>query len=303
MRTGVVVPVHGFVPYLAETLDSVLTQAAGTADVVVVDDGSPEPLHLHPDHATHVSLVRRPDAGGPAVARATGLAHLGSDVVLVALCDADDSWEEGALAASLAALAAVPEAGWAFGRALVVGPDGRPTGERWPEPPAGRLDVAAFASVVYASNPVPTSSVVLRRDALAQAGGFPSAVRVAEDWDLWLRLCAARQDAVCVAGCTVRYRRHPGGLTADVTALALAQLAVHEQHAALVGPRAAHQVIAGDHAALAAGRARDGDRAAARSAWGEVAARRPLRAKERLRRAALDIPLLRDRLGRGDPYG
>lgn len=302
MRTGVVIPVHGFAPYLTETLDSVLTQAAGTADIVVVDDGSTEPLRVHPDHAPHVTLVRRPDAGGPAIARATGLERLGPDVALIALCDADDTWADGALAASLTALDTTPDAGWAFGRAVVVGPDGRPTGERWFEPPAGRRDAATFALDVYASNPVPTSSVVLRRDALQRAGGFASPVRVAEDWELWLRLCAAGEDAVCVAGSTVRYRRHPGGLTADVTGLALAQLAVHERHAALVGPRAAHQVVAGDHAALAAGRTRDGDLAAAKDAWDDVATRRSLSTQERLRRAALDVPLLRGRLGRGDPY-
>ncbi|MCW3038701.1 MAG: putative glycosyltransferase, partial [Solirubrobacterales bacterium] len=51
MRAGVLIPVHGFAPYLAETLDAVLAQGAAAAEVVVVDDGSPQALMLHPDHA------------------------------------------------------------------------------------------------------------------------------------------------------------------------------------------------------------------------------------------------------------
>ncbi|MCW3014780.1 MAG: glycosyl transferase family 2, partial [Solirubrobacterales bacterium] len=274
MRVGVLVPVHGFAPFLAEALDSVLAQDVDTV-VVVVDDGSPQPVVLHPDHAAQVTLVRRPVAGGPAQARATGLERLDADISLVALCDADDAWCLGALTATVRALDEEPEVGWAFGRALVVGPDGRPSGECWVQPPAGRLDAATFALDLYAANPVPTSSIVLRRVALRAAGGFASPVRVAEDWELWLRLCGAGADALCVPGATVRYRRHPGGLTADVTGLATAQLAVHEQHAQLVGPRAAHQVIANDHAALAAGLARDGDYSGARAAWAQVGARRP----------------------------
>ena len=41
---GVIVPVHGWAPYLAETLDAVLAERPG--DVVVVDDGSDPPLRL-----------------------------------------------------------------------------------------------------------------------------------------------------------------------------------------------------------------------------------------------------------------
>lgn len=303
MRIGVLVPVHGFAPYLAETLDAALEQdVGGTVSVVVIDDGSPVPVALHPDHAGRVSLVRREEAGGPAAARATGLTALGSEVELVALCDADDAWRPGALAFVAAALSAVPSAGWAFGRALIVGPDGRPTGEAWARPAPGVRAAAAFGAELYAANPVPTSSVVLRRRALEAVGGFASPVPVAEDWELWLRLCAAGFDAVCVGEETVRYRRHPGGLTADVAQLAAAQVAVHRLHAGSVAPGVAAAVIAEDEAARAAGLVRASDYAGARSAWDAVAAARPLASGERARRAMLRVPGLRARLGRGDPY-
>ncbi len=235
MLTGVIVPVHGFAPYLAEALDCVIHERPG--EIVVVDDGSSLPLVLHPDHAAAgVTLLRREAAGGPAVARAAGLRALSMDVEAVALCDADDAWAPGLLGALQAALAAQPGAGLAFGRALVVAPDGRPTGEQWARPAAGRHPAEPWGRALYAQNPVPTSSVLLRRAALDAVGGFPAPVRVAEDWELWLRLARAGYDAVCVPEATVRYRRHPDGLTADVARLARAQLAVHATHGALVDP-------------------------------------------------------------------
>jgi glycosyltransferase involved in cell wall biosynthesis len=299
---GVVIPVHGFAPFLAEALDSVLAQDPPPAAVVVVDDGSPVAVTLHPDHAGRVQLVRRERAGGPAAARATALQALPAAVGLVALCDADDAWEPGKLAAQVAGLEADGEAGWCFGRAAVVGPGGLPTGERWEEPAAGRHGAAAFGRALYEHNPVPTSSVVLRRAALAAAGGFESAVHVAEDWELWLRLAGAGFDALCVPAAVVRYRRHSGGLTADVARLAAAQLTVHAAHAHLVDEDTRRRIEADDLAALAAGCARERRFGAARRALREAAERRPLTRRERVTRALLAVPGVRRGVGRGDPY-
>jgi glycosyltransferase involved in cell wall biosynthesis len=247
---GVIVPVHGFAPYLAEALDCVLAQDPPAATVVVVDDGSPEPVALHPDHASRCTLVRREQRGGPAAARATGLEALDAAVDLVALCDADDAWAEGKLARQLEALDRLPEAAACFGRALVVGPDGRPTGERWDEPPAGPHAGPGLQRRLYEANPIPTSSVVLRRGPLEAVGGFASPVAVAEDWDLWLRLAAAGETLVCVPDAVVRYRRHPGGLTGDVAHLARCQRALHEAHAGLVDAATRARVLAADAAAM-----------------------------------------------------
>jgi glycosyltransferase involved in cell wall biosynthesis len=241
VRTGVLIAVRGFPRYLTETLDAVLAQQPD--EVVVIDDGSFEPIRRD-----DVRVVRRDTPGGPAAARATGLDALG-DIDVVALCDADDTWEPGSLAALVAGLDAEPRAAAAFGRALVVGADGRRTGERWPEPAPGLHEPAAF----YAHNPIPTSCSALRRSALDAAGGFAAPDLVAEDWDLWLRL---RGPLLCVPGARVRYRRHPDGLTADVERLARAQLALHQRHAQLVGGNDARAARRRDRRALRRARLR-----------------------------------------------
>jgi glycosyltransferase involved in cell wall biosynthesis len=276
VSVGVVVPVRGWAPYLAETLDSVL--AEGVDEVVVVDNASAEPLVLHPDHAAHVRLLRREgEALGPAAARNLGVAGLATEYV--AFCDADDAWEPGSLAPRVDALAG---ADVVYGRARVVGPDDRETGEVWP-PPFADLEA------LYLANPIPTSSVVLRRAAFEP---FDETLVNAEDWELWLRLLAGGARFACVPEALVRYRRHAGGISARLTELARAQRALHERHATAVSPAVRERALAADRAGEAAGLVReDRDYAAARA----LMAPGP-------RRAALAVPGLRALAGRRDPY-
>lgn len=279
MRAGVIVPVFGWAPYLAEALDAVLAEQPDA--VVVVDDGSPEPVAVD----APVEVVRRSERGGPAAARASGAQAL-AECEVIALCDADDAWRPGHLRRQLAALA---EADVAVGRPELVAPDGRPTGERWEAIPAGPF-VPAFDR-----NPICTSSVVLRREALEAAGGFSSDLERAEDWDLWLRLAGSGARFVSVPEAIVATRRRHGALTADVTALARAQLEVHARHGARVPEEERRRVEEQDLRALAAGLVHERRYAEARAALRRANA-------DPLRRALLSIPLARAALGRRDPY-
>lgn len=284
MTVGVVVGVRGWAPYLAEALDCVLAEEP--AEVVVVDDASDDPLVLHPDHvARGVRLVRRDDRGGPGAARNTGIAALSEVVDMVAFCDADDAWEPGSLGLRLAALNAAPWVAGAFGRARIVGPDGRATGERWPEPLGGVLDDVA---ALYLDNPVLTSSVVVRRASFA---GFDESFALAEDWEAWLRLVRGGAALVFVAEAVVRYRRHAGSETARLLELARAQRRLHEVHAGAVTPSHVEQAAARDRAGEAEGLLRAGRYAEARALL--PAGRR---------RTLLALPLARGHAGRKDPY-
>src|SRR5215212_3464588 len=125
MRVGVILAARAPAPWLREALASVLSQEPAPDIVVVVDHASEPPLSASND----ARWIRLHDpAGGPAAARAAGLAEL--DTELVALADADDVWEPGKLDAQLAALAAHPQAAVCCGRAVVVDAAGRATGER-----------------------------------------------------------------------------------------------------------------------------------------------------------------------------
>ena len=300
MRVGVIVPVRAPAPYLAEALESVLAQEPAPDAVMVVDDGSQPAVSV----GSAVRVVRLEGGPvGPAAARAAGLAAL--DGELVALLDADDAWGPGKLAAQLEALAAHPGAAVCFGRAVVVDAGGRPTGERLPEVPAGLQDADGFFDLLYEHNVVPAASALVRRDALEAVGGFDGdpELPAASDWELWLRLAAGGFGFVCEPRAVVRYRRHAGGLTSDVTRLGEAGLAIHEKHEALVDHAVARRAKARDWETIARGRVRERRYSAAREALSEAASLQPPALRERLLRAALAVPGLRAGLGRRNPFG
>ena len=296
-------PVGGDAPWLGDALSGILRQQPAPDLVIVVDDGARVPLVLPPPGADdgRVHVVRREQPGGPAAARQTGLDGVG-DCELVAFCDADDVWTDGKLAAQLAALARHRDAALCFGRAQVVDASDRVTGERWVEPPAGLRAGAQIAPQLYEHNPIPTSSVLARTESLRAAGGFDARYSPAEDWELWLRLAAAGRAFVCEPAAVVRYRRHAGGLTADVQALARALLALHETHCALVDEETRRRVHARDLEALASGLVRDRRWREARAALREAGPGGAGAARRRLRAAALAVPGLRSAMGRRDPY-
>jgi glycosyltransferase involved in cell wall biosynthesis len=298
LSVGVVVPVRGFSPFLGETLDAIA--AEDPQEIVVVDDASPEPVRLPPGHES-VRLLRRSVRGGPSGGRGDGERAMGTD--LVAFCDGDDAWEPGSLALRVAALRSCPGAAVAFGRAEVVGIDGRPTGEVWSEPSAGVHVGEGWLRELFLANPIPVSSAVIRRSALAGVGGIERALPSAEDWDLWMRLALAGAAFVCVPDAVLRYRRHPSAMTADISVLAEAQQALHERYREAVDEATRRRAAAADALALARGRVRERKwSAAARLLSERRRAGGPVSPRVLALEALVRVPGARQVLGRRDPY-
>jgi glycosyltransferase involved in cell wall biosynthesis len=296
MRVGVIVPVYagtGSTPYLSEAIEAVLSQEPAPAEVIVVDDGSLRPVTLPPEDAERCRLIRTERRGGPGAARDVALELLDTD--LVACADADDVWCAGKLAAQLKALEREPDAALCYGTAEIVGADGSLTGERWV------TSAGLSLPSLYEHNPIPTSSVVARREAVLAAGGF-SGPMLCEDWALWLRMLERGDRFVLERDARIRYRRHAGGATADIAALAEAALHLHELHAGMVDQALERRVRAGDLVALARGRVRERRYGDARDALHRAAALAPLDARERLLSVLLAVPGLRALLGRRSPY-
>jgi glycosyltransferase involved in cell wall biosynthesis len=94
---SIVVPCHNDQSGLDEAIKSILSQSITRLEVVVVDDGSDPSVVVPSD--PQVRLVRREQAGGPAIARNAGIAH--SSGRYLAFCDSDDLFADGRLASAL----------------------------------------------------------------------------------------------------------------------------------------------------------------------------------------------------------
>lgn len=297
-EVGVIVPVRGETSYLAEALESALSQDPAPREVVVVDDASPDSVQLDPAHAERCTLLRREERGGPAAARATGLERLSAP--LVALLDADDVWRAGKLRRQTEALARHPEVAVCFGRAEVIGPDGTPTGARLEEVPEGGLDSEVMARTLFERNPIPTSSALIRRERLEAAGGFEG--RATDDWGCWMRLAEHGAGFYFDPCVVVGYRRHPGGLTSDLTGVAHMALAVQEAHGQGIDAETRGRVRRDSLTLLARGEIRRRRYAEARAALREAARAGPLAPRERALGLVAAVPGLRAALGRRDPH-
>lgn len=176
----VVVPVRD----RTEELDACLA-ALAPLPVVVVDDASRDPARLAAVVAQHgARLVRRGVCGGPAAARNSGLAQVDSE--LVVFVDSDCRASVPALRA-LARHFADPLVGAAAPRVTPAR-----DGVAAPRPVSrSPLDMGDRpASVVSGSRVgyVPSTTLVMRCEALAAVGGFDESLRYGEDVDLCWRL-------------------------------------------------------------------------------------------------------------------
>jgi glycosyltransferase involved in cell wall biosynthesis len=187
----VIVPTFGRPAYLAEAVDSVLGQRERDLECIVIDDASPEPVHVPRD--PRLLVVRRTDNGGPAAARNTGLDAARGEVVC--FLDDDDLWLPQRLELAAAGLRRAPLAiCWT---SFVHQPDASGTGRV--------LEGDVGDTILDGLTPSLGATAVRRADALPFTAGMDNL----EDLDWWWRM-AQRCRVATEAEIGHRYRNHDG---------------------------------------------------------------------------------------------
>lgn len=207
---AVVIPAYNAAATLGRALDSVFSQTLLPAEVVVVDDGSPDRADIEAvvaGYGRRVRLLQRENAG-PAVARNDGARASSSS--WIAFLDADDAWLPEKMQRQLE-LGADPRAGLLHGRA-----------RREREPLPASLDF----DTLWRRNRICTSMVVVRRTAFEQAGGFDEdpALMGAEDYNLWLRIARAGWSVLARPELLGHYTPAAGSITSRIERCASAEL-------------------------------------------------------------------------------
>ncbi len=223
---SVIIPTYNCAPYIVEAIESVLAQTYRNLEIIVVDDGSTDQTQavLAPYRGRITYLYQ--ENRGLSAARNLAIHHASG--ALVAFLDSDDVWYPGKLALQVQALQQYSEAGLSFtdyqlfDESAVIeqsGFDARV--QRWVNQQKGATTRLVFGwiyrELLLQGNYMHVSSIIVTRDALEQVGLFDEAFKVAQDYDLWLRI-AQRFPVVCINRILCGYRYRPDSLSGPAQA-------------------------------------------------------------------------------------
>jgi glycosyltransferase involved in cell wall biosynthesis len=204
-RITVVIPCYNAESHIACALESVLRQTRAPDEIIVVDDHSTDRT-VDVVSRFPVRLISLEANSGHAVARNVGIEAASGQ--LIAWLDADDYWEDNHLEVVAGLLDTYSDAAVACSSVRFVGS----RSGQWITTFGENGPVDVFRECLRGTI-VPAMSAITRRDALLRVGGFNGAIRVAPDYDLWLRL-ALEHLFVSTSRITANYRWSDGQISA-----------------------------------------------------------------------------------------
>lgn len=198
-RVTVILPSYNYGWCVAEAVRSVQEQTFADWELVVVEDGStddsPQIVDALAAGDNRIRVHHQPNRGLSA-ARNAGFWLARGDYV--ALLDADDYYLPEKLAAQVAYLDKHPSVGMVYADAQLE------DGTVWQNHRHETFTVERLLEC----NLIPCQSVMFRRELVQIVGGCDTeAIAEAEDWDLWMRLCAVTE-TVRLPGANYVMRRH-----------------------------------------------------------------------------------------------
>ena len=183
---SVLMPAYNAEPYVGRAIESILGQSFGDFELIVVDDGSTDRTR---------SIVGRLAASDPRIRLFsrpnTGLIGARNDTIapargeFLAFLDADDIALPGRFERQVAYLREHPDCVLVGSRVVIIDPDGEELcvmGEAMDHEELERGLLEGRGQLLY------NSSVMTRRRAVQEIGGYRADTDPAEDLDLFLRL-------------------------------------------------------------------------------------------------------------------
>ena len=224
-QVTVVMPNYNCLAYLPKAIDSVLLQKDVLLELMIIDDGSTdgsvEWLEQAEQRYNQIRLIKQPNQGVIA-ARNKAIKKAQGDYI--AFLDADDYWYPDKLKAQLDFMLDNTDCGLTFTNYQHIDMNYHPIIDcfaYWPEfhhlcekhNKAYKL-INDPVNLLLIANVIGTSSVMVKKETIIQAGGFDPSLRSASDWDCWLRM-ALISDVGFSEAVTMDYLMRPNSITAN----------------------------------------------------------------------------------------
>ena len=212
---SVVMTVYNTEPYLAEAIESILSQTFTDFEFIIVDDGSEdgsvEVIRQYAEGDCRIRLIELAENVGLCIARNAGLSAAEGDFFTT--MDSDDISSPTRLRKQAAFLKAHPEVGAVGVFTGVLTEDLNPIYTR--EPPQRHAEIVLDHFVGTLSAPFTHASLMMRRRLVLDAGGYDESIIYASDCDLMTRMLG-RASFANIPECLYLYRQRPGQRTSHV---------------------------------------------------------------------------------------
>lgn len=190
---SVIIANYNYGCYLAETIESALSQTYSPVEVIFIDDGSTD-NSLAIAQRYPITVLAQSNQGVSA-ARNNAAQYAQGEYIL--FLDSDDLLYPDSLEALQNALvAAGPKAGFAYGQLQYFG-------EKNTLFPSQPFDPKTLSRANYIQ-----TSALIRLKAFRDAGGFDRGFDVREDWELFIRLWHAGWNGTYLPRPVIKYRKH-----------------------------------------------------------------------------------------------
>lgn len=186
VKISVMMCVYNRSVFLPEAIESVLIQDFKDFELLILDDASTEDVKSLIPADPRVRYIRNEKNLGITKNRNKGLAEAHGE--FIAILDSDDQWtNRDKLSQQYIYLLDHPEIVAVGTWAEIVNAEGNPQGDiSYPEDPKH------IRTNMLVRNPIVNSSVLFRKQAAIDAGGYDESLRIYEDYALWLALDAKK---------------------------------------------------------------------------------------------------------------
>ena len=205
-KVSVIIPTYNRGQFIAQAIESVLSQTFHDYEIIVVDDGSTDKTQeILKKFEGKIKSIRQENQG---ISKTRNRAIKVSTGQYIAFLDSDDFWVSDKLQVQVNILDTHPQVGIVYARMPIINEQGETIGMK----PAG-ISGRNFKELLELWGDIPTSTVMNRRDCFDKAGFFDSTLEPMEDIDMWIRISQFYDLYEIENKVLAYYRRHEDQIT------------------------------------------------------------------------------------------
>jgi glycosyltransferase involved in cell wall biosynthesis len=209
-KVTVIIPCYNRGKFIAETVESVLSQTYSNVELVVVDDGCTDNSRevLEP-YADRIRILEHPGRVNCGQSAALNLGIRSSESDYVAFLDSDDLFAPDKIEKQVRFFEEHPQFGLVYANGHAIDENGNVIFRFYGKNHKEESDPNRVLLDCYFLLP---NNALLRRDVLAKSGLFDESLRSAQDHDLAIRVAEVTKIAY-LDECLFSYRRHPDSIS------------------------------------------------------------------------------------------